>query len=114
MPDTLDTLLRTLVEFRIKPYYLHHGDLAPGTAHFRTSIAEGQELMRALRGRLSGIAQPTYVLDIPGGAGKVPVGPNYLQDTGEKSSRCYVVEDPCGGHHLYPPEVAGQQRSTRR
>jgi lysine 2,3-aminomutase len=112
--DTLDTLLRTLVELRIKPYYLHHGDLAPGTAHFRTSIAEGQELMRALRGRLSGIAQPTYVLDIPGGAGKVPVGPNYLQDTGEKSSHRYVVEDPCGGHHLYPPEVAGQQRCTRR
>jgi lysine 2,3-aminomutase len=104
--DTLDTLFRTLVECRIKPYYLHHGDLAPGTAHFRTSIAEGQDLMRALRGRLSGIAQPTYVLDIPGGAGKVPVGPNYLKETGGKSEQRYRVEDPCGGHHLYPPKVA--------
>ncbi len=101
--DTLDTLFRTLVECRIKPYYLHHGDLAPGTAHFRTSISDGQELMRALRGRLSGIAQPTYVLDIPGGAGKVPVGPNYLRDAGMKSVRRYLVEDPGGGHHLYPP-----------
>jgi len=104
--DALEVLLRTLVECRIKPYYLHHGDLAPGTAHFRTSISEGQDLMRALRGRLSGIAQPTYVLDIPGGAGKVPVGPNYLKETGGKSTQRYRVEDPCGGHHLYPPKVA--------
>jgi lysine 2,3-aminomutase len=96
---TLDTLLRTLVECRIKPYYLHHADLAPGTAHFRTDIAEGQTLMRALRGRLSGIAQPTYVLDIPGGAGKVPVGPCYL----EEMAGGYRVEDPDGGAHAYPP-----------
>jgi lysine 2,3-aminomutase len=104
--DTLDALFRTLVECRIKPYYLHHGDLAPGTAHFRTSIAEGQKLMRALRGRLSGIAQPTYVLDIPDGAGKVPVGPNYLMEAGGKPVRRYQIEDPCGGYHLYPPQAA--------
>jgi lysine 2,3-aminomutase len=78
---TLEALMRTFVENRIKPYYLHHGDLAPGTGHMRTGLAEGQDLMRALRGRLSGLAQPTYVLDIPGGHGKVPVGPNYLRDT---------------------------------
>ena len=70
--------MRALVECRIKPYYLHHGDLAPGTSHLRTSIEHGQELMRALRGRLSGLCQPTYVLDIPGGHGKSPIGPNYL------------------------------------
>ena len=70
--------MRALVECRIKPYYLHHGDLAPGTSHLRTSIEQGQELMRALRGRLSGLCQPTYVLDIPGGHGKSPIGPNYL------------------------------------
>ena len=96
---TLEALLRTLVECRIKPYYLHHADLAPGTAHFRTSLGEGQALMRALRGRLSGIAQPTYVLDIPGGAGKVPVGPCYLEEAGGH----YRVEDPQGGSHAYPP-----------
>jgi lysine 2,3-aminomutase len=101
--DTLDELMRTLVECRIKPYYLHHADLAPGTSHFRTSIGEGQDLMRALRGRLSGIAQPTYVLDIPGGAGKVPIGPNYLGSAGAGVAARYEVEDPCGGHHLYPP-----------
>jgi len=97
---SLEALLRALVECRIKPYYLHQGDLAPGTAHLRTSIAEGQGLMRELRGRLSGIAQPTYVLDIPGGAGKVPIGPCYLTHAAEDR---YRVEDPLGSQHLYPP-----------
>ena len=87
--------MRTLVANRVKPYYLHQGDLAPGTAHFRTTIAEGQALMRALRGRLSGIAQPTYVVDLPGGHGKVPVGPTYLAEDG--------ITDPDGGWHSYPP-----------
>jgi len=75
--ETLEALFRAMVRNRIKPYYLHHPDLAPGTGHFRTSIAAGQTLMRALRGRVSGLCQPTYVLDIPGGYGKVPVGPAY-------------------------------------
>jgi lysine 2,3-aminomutase len=93
-PDTMAALMRGFVECRVKPYYLHHGDLAPGTSHFRTSIAEGQALMRALRGRLSGLAQPTYVLDIPGGYGKVPVGPAYVNPDG-------TVIDPNGGAHDY-------------
>jgi lysine 2,3-aminomutase len=91
--DTLEALMRALVETRVKPYYLHHGDLAPGTAHFRTSIAEGQALMRALRQRLSGLAMPAYVLDIPGGHGKVPAGPTYL----DEDSR--LVSDARGGVH---------------
>jgi lysine 2,3-aminomutase len=78
---SLRTLFKRLVELRIKPYYLHHGDLARGTSHFRTSIAEGQELMRTLRGHISGLCQATYVLDIPGGYGKVPIGPSYLTET---------------------------------
>ncbi|MEI9892190.1 MAG: hypothetical protein WDN45_18580 [Caulobacteraceae bacterium] len=93
-PETLGALMRAFVETRIKPYYLHHGDLAPGTAHLRTTIEEGQALMRAMRGRWSGLCQPTYVLDIPGGHGKVPVGPAYLEDG--------AVEDPNGGRHPYP------------
>ena len=68
-----------MVECRIKPYYLHHADLAPGTAHLRTTIAEGQALMRALRGRYSGLCQPAYVLDIPGGYGKSPIGPELFE-----------------------------------
>jgi len=73
--DVLEALMRAFVVNRVNPYYLHHVDLAPGTAHFRTTIAEGRALMRALWGRLSGIAQPTYVVDLPGGHGKVPLGP---------------------------------------
>jgi lysine 2,3-aminomutase len=94
--ETLAALMRAFVEARIKPYYLHHLDLAPGTSHFRTTIAEGQALMRALRGRLSGIAQPTYVLDIPGGHGKVPIGPGYLSAGGT------AVRDPDGLEHETP------------
>jgi lysine 2,3-aminomutase len=93
-PQTLEALLRTFVRNRIKPYYLHHADLAPGTSHFRSTIAEGQALMKNLRGRVSGLCQPTYVLDIPGGHGKVPVGPEYLHEDG-------TVEDPWGVRHEY-------------
>ena len=96
--ETLGALMRALVECRIKPYYLHHADLAPGTAHLRTTIAHGQDLMRALHGRLSGLCQPAYVLDIPGGYGKSPIGPNYLSAD--------EVEDFCGGRHAYPPRRA--------
>ena len=78
--DTLAALFRELVRHRVRPYYLHHPDLAPGTARFRLSIREGQALMRALRGRISGLCLPTYVLDIPGGHGKVPVGPAFRED----------------------------------
>jgi lysine 2,3-aminomutase len=99
-PQTLGELMRALVECRIKPYYLHHGDLAPGTSHLRTSIERGQELMRALRGRLSGVCQPTYVLDIPGGHGKSPIGPNYLARDEAGHS---LIEDFNGGLHCYPP-----------
>jgi len=100
----LGELMRTLVECRIKPYYLHHGDLAPGTAHFRTGIEQGQDLMRALRGRLSGLCQPTYVLDIPGGHGKSPIGPGYLTHIGGGHGTArYQVEDFNGRTHAYPP-----------
>jgi lysine 2,3-aminomutase len=100
---TLEALMRAFVECRIKPYYLHHGDLAPGTAHLRTTLEQGQALMRALRGRVSGLCQPDYVLDIPGGHGKAPVGPNYLSREPDPESR-YRVVDYCGDVHLYPPK----------
>jgi lysine 2,3-aminomutase len=99
----LEELLRTLVECRIKPYYLHHGDLAPGTAHWRTSIQQGQSLMRALHGRVSGLCQPRYVLDIPGGHGKAPIGPNYLSCREGMDAAQYEVEDFKGRRHIYPP-----------
>ncbi len=90
----LEALFRAMVAARVKPYYLHQLDPAPGTARFHVPIAEGRRLMAALRGRVSGIALPTYVLDIPGGHGKVPIGPDYLAPGGT------AVRDPDGRSHV--------------
>lgn len=96
-PEVLEALFRKLIRHRVKPYYLHHPDLAKGTGHFRLTLEEGQAIVAALRGRMTGIAQPTYVLDIPGGHGKVPVGPGWLRPTGEG----WIVTDPQGREHPY-------------
>jgi lysine 2,3-aminomutase len=102
--DTLAALMRAFVEARVKPYYLHHADLAPGTAHLRTTLAEGEALMRALRARVSGLCQPAYVLDLPGGAGKVLVGPRYVQpDPAAGAAERMQVRDLHGRSHRYPP-----------
>ncbi|MCB1782868.1 MAG: lysine-2,3-aminomutase-like protein [Alphaproteobacteria bacterium] len=98
--SVLENLFRSLISLRVKPYYLHHPDLAKGTNHFRISIEEGQSLMRSLQGRLSGICLPTYVLDIPGGYGKVPIGPGLVQPL---EDGFYSVEDFKGCQHVYPP-----------
>lgn len=89
----LAELFRRLVEGRVKPYYLHHPDLARGTSHFRVPIARGRALMRELRGRISGLCLPTYVLDIPGGHGKVPVEAEYVH---VRDADLYEVESPAG------------------
>jgi lysine 2,3-aminomutase len=104
--ETLIDLMRTFVEARVKPYYLHHGDLAPGTAHWRVPIVKGQELMRVLRTRLSGLATPTYMLDIPGGRGKAPIGPQWIQcgDDGK-----HVVTDPRGIQHVYADRLGADR-----
>src|SRR4051812_15121471 len=85
----LEALFRAMVAVRMKPYYLHQLDAAPGTARFHVPIEEGQALLQALRGRVTGLAWPTYVLDIPGGHGKVPIGPAYLEEGG-------AIRDPNG------------------
>ncbi len=98
----LEALFRGLVAMRVKPYYLHHADLARGTAHFRTGIAEGQHLVRSLRARASGLCQPTYVLDIPGGYGKVPLAASAAAP--DPGSGGWIVEDGTGIRHAYPPD----------
>jgi lysine 2,3-aminomutase len=96
--ETLAALMRAFAENRIKPYYLHHPDLAPGTSHFRVGIEEGLALMRDLRARLSGLAMPAYMLDIPGGFGKVPLeSPNV-----EKTAQGHRIRDARGMWHNYP------------
>ncbi|MBO0739180.1 MAG: lysine-2,3-aminomutase-like protein [Alphaproteobacteria bacterium] len=98
----LEALFRRLVTMRVKPYYLHHADLARGTSRFRTGIASGQRLVRSLRGRISGLCQPTYVLDIPGGHGKVPIGPCAVRQGGERGG--WLVKDATGTEHDYPAD----------
>jgi len=102
-PETLAALMRAFVETRVKPYYLHHPDLAPGTSHFRLSIEEGRALVAGLRGRISGLCQPTYILDIPGGHGKAVIGPDALRE----HAGCHTVSDFRGGEHSYPPRHEG-------
>ena len=96
----LAELMRAFVELRIRPYYLHHPDLAPGTSHFRLSLAEGQTLVAGLRGRISGLAQPTYVLDIPGGHGKAAVGSASARQDDDGT---HLIRDFRGVEHRYPP-----------
>ena len=99
-PAVLADLMKRFVENRIKPYYLHHPDLAPGTSHFRLSIEEGQKIVAALRGRISGLCQPAYILDIPGGHGKTVISQSGLRKTADG---CFSVSDYRGGEHVYPP-----------
>jgi lysine 2,3-aminomutase len=103
--EVLESLMRGFVEMRIKPYYLHHADLAPGTAHLRTSFAEGEALMRSLRSRASGLAQPAYVLDIPGGYAKAQIA----QGDVARENGAYRVRDAEGNWHDYPPAPAPEE-----
>ncbi len=99
--ETLEELFRSLVKAGVKPYYLFQGDLAAGTAHFRVSLEKGMSLMKELRGRLSGIAMPTYAVDLPGGGGKVPVESSLLR----VEEDAYVLRGPDGREYRYPRET---------
>jgi lysine 2,3-aminomutase len=96
--ESIANLMKKLVRCRVKPYYLHHGDKAQGTSHFRTTIARGQAIVAKLRGRLSGLCQPAYMLDIPGGHGKVPAAEGYIH--AEKDGG-WIVKDWQGNTHKY-------------
>jgi lysine 2,3-aminomutase len=67
----------------VRPYYIYQADLVQGTEHFRTTVEEGLEVIKALRGHTSGLAVPAYVIDAPGGGGKIPLLPDYLQQLGD-------------------------------
>ena len=98
-PQALEALFRALVESRVKPYYLHHLDLAPGTSHFRVGLETGRALLKGLRGRVSGLCQPEYVIDIPGGFGKVPVNGDYIEKSVDGQGYCLC--DGKGNKHFY-------------
>lgn len=101
-PKVLTGLFKTLLVNRVKPYYLHHGDLAKGTSHFRTSISRGQEIMKEMRGPVSGLCQPHYVLDVPGGHGKIPIGPQFIEQV---SANGYEIMDINGKKQHYEEAI---------
>jgi lysine 2,3-aminomutase len=107
----LKELFRGLVAMRVKPYYLHHPDLAPGTSRFRVGLAEGRRLVDELRRDVSGLCQPAYVLDIPGGFGKVPLAEGAAQR--DPSTGGWIVTDGAGGEHAYPPDPDDVSRRPR-
>jgi lysine 2,3-aminomutase len=82
-PDTMKALVHKLLTVRVKPYYIYQCDLSMGISHFRTSVARGLEIIENLRGHTTGMAVPTFVVDAPGGGGKIPVMPNYVMVMGD-------------------------------
>lgn len=96
--DVLEDLFRELTAHNVKPYYLHHPDKAKGTSHFRLSLNEGMDIYQKLLGRLSGICQPSYMLDIPGGHGKIPINHSYIEEIAKGH---YTVRDYNGNSHEY-------------
>ncbi len=99
--EVLEELFTALVRLRVKPYYLFQGDLAPGTAHFRVNLERALGIVAELRRRLSGLAMPVFAVDIPGGAGKVPLEPSALVGEDENG---YQLRADNGEMYHYPRE----------
>lgn len=97
-PQILAELCDALIGLNVKPYYIHHPDKAPGTSHFRVPLEHGQNIMHELRSLVSGIAMPQYMIDIPGGYGKVPVNADYVRN---QEDGTYLIEDERGVMHVY-------------
>lgn len=98
-PEVMKTLLQKLLTVRVRPYYIYQADYVKGTAHFRTPVDRGIEIMQALRGWTSGLAVPYYVIDAPGGGGKIPIVPNYIQSINDEQ---VVLRNYAGGLFVYP------------
>lgn len=98
-PDTMLRLLRGLLSIRVRPYYLHHPDPVAGTSHFRVPLRRGLEILAYLRGRLSGLGVPHYMLDLPGGGGKIPLSPQYIQ---EQTADRLIIRNFEGRLYEYP------------
>jgi lysine 2,3-aminomutase len=98
-PETMKRLMQRLLYARVRPYYIYQADLTRGTEHFRTNVARGMEIMKALRGHTSGLAVPYYIIDAPGGGGKVPVLPRYVEEINDRE---VVMRNYRGNEYRYP------------
>lgn len=108
-PEVMKKLIHKLLKNRIRPYYLYQCDLSEGIAHFRTAVSTGIELIENLRGHTSGLGVPTFVVDAPGGGGKIPLGPNYLLSQGRGKT---VLRNFEGNIYLYTEPGAYEYKST--
>ncbi len=98
-PEVFKKLMHELLKIRVRPYYLYQCDPVPGSAHFRTPVEKGIEIIRSLRGFTSGYAVPHFVIDAPGGGGKIPLLPNYV--VGKKDGDI-ILSNYQGKHYTYP------------
>lgn len=101
--ETLEELFKRLTDIRIVPYYLHQLDLARGTNHFRVPLERGMRIMRTLQGRVTGLALPRYMLDLPRGLGKIPCATSFLERGGESM---WIAESPFDGRVTYQEPTA--------
>jgi len=106
--QTMEMLLRGLIRMRVRPYYLFQCDLVSGVEHFRTPLSRGIELMEYLRSRMSGIAMPSFVVDMPHGGGKIPLLPNYIVSTNPTHT---VLRNGKGMLVSYPEPYAEEQKA---
>jgi lysine 2,3-aminomutase len=109
-PAVMKRLMQKLLAIRVRPYYLYQADLVQGTDHFRTTVAEGLEIVRALRGHTSGLGVPAFVIDAPGGGGKIPLLPDYLQEMGEEEVRLKNYRGDLYSYRNAAPKAPAEER----
>jgi lysine 2,3-aminomutase len=98
-PAVMKELMHRLLMARVRPYYIYQADVVAGAEHFRTAVETGVEIIRALRGWTSGLGVPHYVIDAPGGGGKIPILPEYVQSVSETE---VVLRNYAGEEFRYP------------
>ena len=103
--ETMKSLIHRLLMMRVRPYYLYQCDLITGSAHLRTSVMKGIEIIKGLRGHTSGYSVPQYVIDAPGGGGKIPINPEYIEEINDKE---IVLKNYEGKIYKYPIKPSGQ------
>jgi lysine 2,3-aminomutase len=109
-PAVMKRLMQKLLAIRVRPYYLYQADMAQGTDHFRTSVTEGLEIVRALRGHTSGLGVPAFVIDAPGGGGKIPLLPDYLQELNDEEVRLKNYRGELYSYRNVPPAMPAEER----
>jgi lysine 2,3-aminomutase len=97
--ETMTSLVHRLLMMRVRPYYLYQADLITGTSHFRADVEKGIEIVRALRGHSTGYAVPQFTIDAPGGGGKIPINPEYVQEITDTE---IVMRNFEGKEYRYP------------